>query len=59
MLLCPNCHRLVHYGYITIKNESNFNDEYYEWDLAELHSVKSEIRTNLVNDIQQRDLKTI
>ena len=34
VLLCANCHRLVHAGLIETELELYFNDEYYEWDLT-------------------------
>lgn len=38
-LLCANCHRLVHNGYIEIENKQYFNDDYYEWDLANAKQI--------------------
>ena len=38
-LLCANCHRLVHNGYMQIENKQYFNDEYYNWNLAESKQI--------------------
>lgn len=34
VLLCANCHRLVHNGLIEIELMPYFDNEFYEWDLA-------------------------
>lgn len=40
-LLCPNCHRAFHCGEIDILFKDNyFNEEYYEWDMADYKQIK-------------------
>ena len=38
-LLCANCHRLVHGGFVEIENKQYFNEEYYEWDLCKARAI--------------------
>lgn len=42
-LVCANCHRLIHAGLIDNPKESNFNDEFYEWDLTEYKQVNQNL----------------
>lgn len=39
VLLCANCHRLVHNGFIEIQSPIYFNQEYYEWDLTKYNMI--------------------
>ena len=41
-LLCSNCHRLVHNGFIDGSTlQFLFNEEYYEWDLCKAKAVNT------------------
>lgn len=48
-LLCANCHRRVHGGYVEVENKNYFNDEYYEWDLCKAISVDT--KTGKIRDV--------
>lgn len=39
VLLCANCHRLVHSGLVEIEFIPYFNDEFYEWELTQFKLV--------------------
>lgn len=41
-LLCANCHRLVHSGEAIVENISYFNEEYYNWELAEYKQISKD-----------------
>lgn len=56
-LLCPNCHRMVHRGYITIDNKKYFDDMFYEWDLAEAKSIKKDKVTDMAKQIEEKNFK--
>ena len=38
-LLCANCHRLVHNNEVVVEDKQYFNEDYYEWDLAEYNQI--------------------
>jgi hypothetical protein len=57
VLLCPNCHRMVHRGYIMVNNQTYFNDTFYEWDLAENKSVKKDKVIEMAKQIEDKNLK--
>lgn len=42
VLLCANCHRLIHNKLINKEIEPYFNDEYYEWDLMQFKLVDTQ-----------------
>lgn len=48
-LLCANCHRLVHGGFVEIENKNYFNEDFYEWDLCEVNAVDT--KTGKVRDV--------
>jgi hypothetical protein len=52
VLLCANCHRLVHNNHATVEIKNYFNEEYYEWDLCDAKLVSMQtgepIEANLV-----------
>ena len=56
-LLCPNCHRMVHRGYITIDNKKYFDDIFYEWDLAEAKSIKKDKVADMAKQIEEKNFK--
>jgi len=39
VLVCANCHRLIHANLIDSPLKSNFNEDYYEWDLTNYKQV--------------------
>ena len=39
VLLCSNCHRLVHAGLVETDLQPYFDDEYYEWELAQFKLI--------------------
>lgn len=42
-LLCANCHRLLHGGFVQLNSLiSPFNDDYYEWDLCQAKAVNTD-----------------
>ena len=41
VLLCANCHRLVHAGLVQTTLEQYFDDDYYEWDLTKYKLIDS------------------
>lgn len=40
-LLCSNCHRLFHNGYVELPVKNYFNLSYYDWDLCDAKQVSS------------------
>lgn len=38
-LLCSNCHRLFHNGYVELPVKNYFNLNYYDWDLCDAKQV--------------------
>lgn len=62
VLVCPNCHGLIHYGYIANPTETSFNMEYYIWDLAEKAKNPRSILPGMVEKIRMQrpsELQTI
>lgn len=43
ILVCANCHRLIHNNLIFAPETSNFNDEYYEWDLTNFSQINEKL----------------
>lgn len=39
VVVCSNCHRLIHAGYVVVENKNYFNDEYYDWDLVDYNQI--------------------
>lgn len=39
VLVCANCHRLIHANIIENPTKSNFNQDFYEWDLTQYKQV--------------------
>jgi hypothetical protein len=39
VLVCSNCHRLIHSGYIAVEVKNYFDDSYYEWDLCNYKQI--------------------
>lgn len=42
-LVCSNCHRLIHNGFLPFPTESTFNEEYYEWELTNFKQVNEDL----------------
>lgn len=41
-LLCANCHRLLHNGFVELKVDTNqFIEDYYEWELCDVKAVNT------------------
>ena len=41
-LLCANCHRLYHNGFVELDLDKNhFNEDYYEWDLCNERAINT------------------
>lgn len=56
VLLCPTCHMLLHAGYIDNPTNSSFQEEYYEWHLANRPSNSRSILLDLTNAIQTPEI---
>ena len=62
VLVCPNCHGLIHHGYVANPTKTSFNMEYYIWDLAEKAQNPRSILPNMVEKIRAQrpsELQTI
>lgn len=44
VLVCANCHRLIHANIIDNPTTSNFNMDFYEWDLTRYKQVDKELK---------------
>lgn len=42
-LVCANCHRLIHAGLIENPAKSNFNNDFYEWDLTKYKQISQNL----------------
>lgn len=40
-LVCSNCHRLIHGGYVQLLSKDYFDYDYYEWELCEAKQISS------------------
>ena len=49
VLVCANCHRLIHAGIIESPKESNFNQDFYEWDLTQYKQVNKKLEPIDIN----------
>lgn len=54
VLVCPNCHNLIHHGYVCNPTESSFDMEYYYWDLSEKTQNPRSILPDMVEEIRSR-----
>lgn len=45
VLLCANCHRKVHNGYIEITNPIFFDENYYDWDITNYKQVGYDLKS--------------
>ena len=45
VLVCANCHRLIHNNKINNPTYSNFNEDYYDWDLTNYKQVNSNLES--------------
>jgi ribosomal protein L40E len=48
-LVCSNCHRLIHNHIIESPIHSNFNFDYYDWDLTQFKQIDAETLSPLDN----------
>ena len=51
-LLCPSCHMMLHRGYITIDDKKYFDEEFYEWELAEERKIKKDVVKQMAEQIE-------
>ncbi len=56
-LLCSNCHRMIHRGYVSIDNRQYFDDTFYEWDLAENKTIKKDNVAEMAQQIEEANIK--
>ena len=43
-LVCSNCHRLIHNGFISAPMSNNFDESYYNWDLTDFKQVGKDLQ---------------
>ena len=49
VLVCSNCHRLIHNGFLDNPEQSDFNMDYYDWELTNYRQVNMELQPIDIN----------